>query len=477
MSAKAVDKQRNKVVHRYEPRGGCKELMEARDEEVVVSGPAGTGKSRACLEKIYLVCLMTANTRALILRKTLRSLGSTALVTWRNYVVKEALATGEVVYYGGSSQEAPQYRFRNGSTVTIGGLDNPTRIMSAEYDIIYIQEATEVSIEDIEFCKTRLRNWRTSFQQLIMDCNPAGDKHPLKLRCNEKVTRLIESRHEDNPRLFNEDGTMTKQGEKYMAILDKLTGVRHKRLRLGLWVSAEGIVYEEFDPATHILQWQLDDEGNQIPLPMDWPRYWVIDFGYVNPFVLKCYAQGPDGEVYMYREIYMTQRTVAEHAKTIMDIVNPLRTERYYDHFNREERTREWREWIEPEPTAIICDHDAEGRRTFEKETGLGTQPAIKNVSDGIDLHKARLKVNPFTGYAQFYLMADALVERDQELATNLLPTCTADEYPSYAWKVSNDGRKHDEPVKKDDHGLDTDRYLTMFLDYKGKARLTLVSA
>lgn len=464
-----------RIVHAYEPRGGCLEMMEARDEEVLVSGPAGTGKSRACLEKIYLVCLMTPNVRALILRKTLRSLGSTALVTWRNYVVKEALATGEVVYYGGSSQEAPQYRFRNGSTVTIGGLDNPTRIMSSEYDIVYVQEATEITIEDIDFIKTRLRNWRTSFQQLIMDCNPAGDKHPLKLRCNEGITRLIESRHEDNPRLFNVDGTKTPQGEKYIGILDKLTGVRHKRLRLGLWVSAEGIVFEEFDPAIHVLQWALDNEGNPLPLPKDWPRYWVIDFGYVNPFVWKCYAQGPDGELYMYREIYMTQRTVNEHAAQILDIVSPLRTKDYYDHLNREKRTREWREWIEPEPAAVICDHDAEGRKTFENVTGIGTIPAIKHVHDGIDLHKARLQVDKVTGFAQFYVMADALVERDQDLATNLLPTCTVDEYPAYAWKVTTDGRKQDEPVKKDDHGIDCDRYMTMHLDYKGKARVTIM--
>src|SRR5258705_9849508 len=191
-----------------------------------------------------MICLITPNTRALILRKTLRSLGSTALVTWRNYVVKEALAVGGVVYYGGSSQEAPQYRYKNGSTVTIGGLDNPTRIMSSEHDVVYVQEATEITIEDLEMIKTRLRNWRISFQQFIMDCNPAGDKHWLKLRANDGRTQLIESRHEDNPRLFDllPDGTyrVTKQGAKYIAILDNLTGVRYKRLRLGLWVSAEG---------------------------------------------------------------------------------------------------------------------------------------------------------------------------------------------------------------------------------------------
>lgn len=470
--------------HVYKPRGGCKELFECRDEEVLVSGPAGTGKSRACLEKLLAVCLLTPHTRALILRKTLRSLGSTALVTWRNYVIKEALVTGAVTYYGGSSQEAAQYRFRNGSTVTIGGLDNPTRIMSSEYDIVYVQEATEITIEDIEMIKTRLRNWVTSFQQLIMDCNPAGDKHPLKLRCNEGNCRLIESRHEDNPRLFDEvrDSTgevieykVTDQGAKYMSILDKLTGVRHKRLRLGLWVSAEGIIYEEFDPYIHVLPWEYDDEGNRLPLPAEWPRYWVIDWGYSNPFVLKCFAQDEDGTLYMYREIYHTGRTVAEHAETVLDIVAPKKELRYFDHMNRVERVVTSREWIEPKPTAIICDHDLEDRRTFEKATGLGTRNAIKTVSVGIDLQKERLKPND-QGYARMYYMEDSLVERDQSLVDALLPTSTVEEYPNYRWKVSTTGRKLDEPVKEDDHGMDTDRYMTMFLDYKGKARATQLS-
>jgi PBSX family phage terminase large subunit len=465
--------------HTYQARGGCKEVFEARDEEVLISGSAGTGKSRACLEKVHAMCLLTSNTRGLILRKTLSSLGSTALVTWRNFVIKEALLTGDVVYYGGSSQEAAQYRYRNGSTVTIGGLDKPTRIMSGEYDIVYIQEATEVTIEDIEYVKTRLRNWKTSFQQLIMDCNPNSDKHPLKLRCNDGLCRLIESRHEDNPRLFDliPDGTyqVTDRGAKYMSILDNLTGVRYKRLRLGLWVSAEGVIYEEFDPTIHVLNWEYDDEGNKLPFPQEWPRYWVIDFGYVNPFVLKCYARGDDGEIYMYREIYMSGRTVQEHAQTILDCVTKQEAFTWYDHFEKCERTQYKTVWTEPKPVRIICDHDAEDRRTFEKATGLSTIPARKAVNTGIDLHKNRLKVNR-DGFTRFYLMDDSLVQRDERLAQLLLPTCSAEEYPSYQWKKGQDGRTKDEPIKEDDHGCDCDRYLTMELDFRGQARATLVS-
>lgn len=450
--------------HVYEPRGGCKLAMEAREDEVLVSGPAGTGKSRACLEKIHMMALMTPNLRALILRKTQRSLGSSALVTWKNYVAKEGLAVGDLVYYGGSSAEPPQYRYRNGSTVTIGGLDNPMRVMSTEYDIVYIQEATEVTVEDIEMVKTRLRNWKTSFQQLLMDCNPAGDKHWLKLRCNDGRTRLIESRHEDNPVLFNVDGTLTMRGEKYIAILDNLTGVRYKRLRLGLWVSAEGIVYEEFDPAIHMI--------DAMPQGWEsWERYWSVDFGFVHPFVLQCYAIDPDGTLYLYREVFMTERTVQEHCKTIMDIVAPEVEIRpgYLDHINgREIPPITERRWIEPQPWAVVCDHDAMSRKTFEKETGLGTQAAIKFVNEGIDLHKVRLKQR------RWFMLRNCVVERDQELVNKLLPASTEEEYASYAWKVERaSGMTLDEPVKLMDDGMDCARYMTMFHDYRGVPRAT----
>lgn len=468
-----------KLVHEYQPRGGCKEIFKARDKEVLISGPAGTGKSRACLEKLYATALATPGFKGLITRKTLSSLGPSALETWRNFVVTEAMQTGTVVYYGGSKEEPPQYRFKNGSKVIIGGLDKATRIMSTEYDIIYVQEATEITLDDLEMLKTRLRNWKISFQQLLMDCNPAGDQHWLKLRCNDKICNLIESRHEDNPHLFNEDGTMTFKGHEYIEeILDKLTGVRYKRLRLGLWISAEGIIYEEFDPAIHVLPWTWMDTNekgeyveHEFVIPKDWPRYWVIDFGFSNPFVWQCWAQDPeDGALYMYREIYHTGRTVEEHAKQIMDIVAPEKIKKWYDHINRVDRTQVSREWIEPMPTMIITDHDAEGRKTFERKTGLGTQPAIKPVYEGINCVKERLSLDR-QGYSRLSIMADALVERDQALVDSVRPASTQEEFSSYIWKINADGRIQDEPVKRDDHGMDCTRYLVAEFDYLGPAR------
>jgi PBSX family phage terminase large subunit len=169
---------------------------------------------------------------------------------------QRVLATGryKVEFFGGSKLEPAQFRYANGSRIVVGGLDKPTKIMSSEYDLAYINEGTEASEEDYESVSSRLRYGVMPYQQLITDCNPDAPTHWLNQRANAGKTKRILTRHEDNPVLFDPSTReWTRRGAEYIARLDRLTGVRFKRLRLGLWVAAEGQVYEGFDPAMHVI--------------------------------------------------------------------------------------------------------------------------------------------------------------------------------------------------------------------------------
>lgn len=428
---------------------------------MLVSGPAGTGKSRACLEKLHLMCALNPGMRALITRKTAASLGSTALVTYRDHVLPESLAVGAVDFYGGSASEPPQYRYANGSRVMIGGMDKPEKVMSSEYDLIYAQESTELTVDDWEALNSRLRNGVVSFQQLLADANPNTPTHWLKLRCDASTALMINSRHEDNPRLFVREGggEMTTEGAAYMARLDALTGVRYMRLRKGLWVAAEGLVYSEFDPAVHLRP--------KFTPPKDWPRYWAIDFGYTNPFVLQCWAEDPDGRAYLYREIYHTKRLVEDHCATIAKIVmkNPTKDGEHEPWVGQ---------WREPRPQAVICDHDAEGRATFERHMGMGTAAAHKAVTEGIQAFETRLKVAG-DGKPRLVFCRDAVVERDQDLVASGKPASTIEEITGYVWDVRDGKPPKEEPVKADDHGMDTGRYYVAHRDLQGKLKFRFV--
>lgn len=437
------------VEHTYAPRGVCRDLFRCRDGEVLLAGPAGTGKSRACLEKLYLAALKYPNMRGIIIRKTLESLGSTALETWRKFIIPEAVATGNVFFYGGSKEEPAQYRFKNGSRVFICGMDKETRIMSSEYDIAYIQEAIELGETDWQNINSRLRNGIMPYQQIIADANPDMPTHWLKKRCDAGLTTMLHCKHTDNPVLFHPDGTMTERGAAYMARLDALTGVRYKRLKLGLWVAAEGMVYEEvWDESRHVV--------DRFDIPDSWTRYWSVDFGFIHPFVLQCWAEDPDGKLWMYREIYYTRRTVTEHTKHIMSIVCPGGEWKHDDGGNE---YYDGGEWIEPRPSAVICDHDAENRETFERLIGFGTEPADKAVLSGIEAVSERFS------HDRIAYLRDSTVEIDTRQAEVSKPVRTVDEVPGYRWDLGGGRKVREEVVKVDDDGMDTTRYMVTYRD------------
>ena len=409
----------------YRPIGAARELFFRRDPEVGLSGPAGTGKSRGAFEKQHWAANKYPGSRHLCVRKTRASLTTTGIITYRSNVI-EGDDSVQLSY-----QEA---KYSNGSVIVFGGMDKSSKIMSGEYDTIFYQEATEGSEGEWEDLTTRLRWGRMPYQQMLFDCNPGPPTHWLKRRSTSGKLVMLESRHEDNPTLW--DGQQwTEKGKKYIAILDNLSGARKMRLRHGIWAAAEGMVYDTYDPALHVI--------DRFEIPQAWPRVWGLDFGYTNPFVWQCWARDPDGRLYMYREIYMTQRLVEDHCRQIKSICKAEN---------------------EPLPVAIICDHDAEDRATFERHMNLPTRAAYKSISPGIQAVQNRLR-KLGDGRPRLMFLRDSLVERDMSLDEIKKPCSTVEEIEGYVWPKSASGLLKDVPVKKDDHGMDDMRYIVAAAD------------
>ena len=92
--------------------------------------------------------------RSLLARKTRESLSEAALFTFEEKV----LPAGSSLAFGSQRRMRQRYQLVNGSEIIVAGLDKPEKIMSTEYDLIYVQEATECEERDIEMLTTRLRN-------------------------------------------------------------------------------------------------------------------------------------------------------------------------------------------------------------------------------------------------------------------------------------------------------------------------------
>ena len=422
----------------FRPYGAARELWTYRGREMILSGSAGTGKSRGCLEKVHACAERWPGSRILVCRKTRRSLTETALVTFEDKVLPQ----GHPALRGPKRSHRQTYLYPGGTEVIIAGLDDLTKIMSGEYDLIFVQEAIEVDLDDWEKLLTRLRNGVMPFQQIIGDTNPDAPTHWINQRANAGVLKMLESRHEDNPSLYNPDTEeWTEAGRNYLEILDALTGVRRDRLRYGKWVQAEGLVWDGWNRARHVIP--------RFEIPAEWPRYWSLDFGYKNPFVWQAWAEDPDGVLYCYREIYRTKRLVEDHTAEIL----------------RETAT-------EPRPVMVIADHDAEDRATFERKARLVTTAAEKSVSEGIQSVASALKFGA-DKRAGIYFLEDSLVERDADLAARKLPCSTIEELDGYVWDERQGRRRGEEPLKLNDHGCDTMRYL---VNTKNQARRPLTA-
>jgi PBSX family phage terminase large subunit len=420
-----------------ELRGAAMELGRCRDIEVCLDGPAGTGKTFACLYKVHILLTLYPGAKALVARKSNVSLAGSAMATFRNLIQD----TESARYFGGNKIKPAAFEYPNGSLMIVSGLDRPEKIKSYEFDIAYLNEASEMVVDDIEFVRSRLRNGKLPYHQLIMDTNPDAPTHWLNARMNEGTTTRLLSRHEHNPRFYDTvTQNWTEEGYNYIeGVLGGLTGVRLARLRYGIWAAASGTVYEDaWDRARNVV--------DPFPLQPEWPRYLGIDFGYVHPFVCLWAAIDNDGRIIIYRQIYKTKTLVEDHAKQIKHL------------------SRWGQDGGDPLPREIICDHDAEDRATLERHLGLITMPAHKNVSAGIQAVASRFKAAG-NGKPRIVIFRDSLKDVDRELMQAKKPTRLEDEPDSYVWDTRQGLKRGEAPLKESDDGLDTLRYLTARFD------------
>lgn len=407
----------------FEVFGGVKEFVNCRGSEAIVHGPAETGKTIGALYKLHIAAATYPKAQIVICRKTLTSAYSTVLQTFQNKVLQ---GDPRIPPYGG---EKPQwFDYPNGARIWMAGMDKSSKVLSAEFDIIYVNQAEELSLDDWETLTTRTtgRAGNMPYSQTIGDMNPAWPSHWVYHRDSLKLFR---SWHKENPALYDQvTGAIMTQGRKTMGVLGNLTGIRRIRLLEGKAAQAEGVIYPDYSPGVHLI--------DRFDIPASWRRFRVIDFGFTNPFTCQWWAADEDGRLYLYREIYYTGRTVKTHSGQI----------------NKESEG----ERIE----ATICDHDAEDRATL-RENKIPNVAAKKAVSMGIGKVTDRLKIQG-DKRARLYILRDSLVEVDPDLKQEKKPLCTEQEIESYVWA---NHKTKEAPVKANDHGMDAMRYMIMHLD------------
>ncbi|MDR3598741.1 PBSX family phage terminase large subunit [Clostridium sp.] len=261
------------------------------------------------------------------------------------------------------------------------------------------------------------------------NCNPNGPLHWFKTNWIDKATGyLSKSEQEELKRQdiklknilylhFTMDDNLSLSKKIKQRYKSQYIGVFFKRYILGLWVMAEGAIFD---------MWNEENEITEEQLPADVksnPRYITIDYGTTNPMVfLDAYDDGDT--LWFLREYYFDSK-VEQYQKT---------DKQYADDLVK---------FIEdgPHPRYIILDPSAASFKAELRSRGLRVKDADNEVSDGIRM------------------TATMISQRKIKMVKTKCKRSIGD-ITSYIWDEKAAQRGEEKPVKVADHGADGTRYL-----------------
>tara|TARA_Y100001938_G_scaffold119861_1_gene166193 strand:- start:874 stop:2388 length:1515 start_codon:yes stop_codon:yes gene_type:complete len=443
MVVAAKRRQPSRAKKRYQAIGGAAEFMIACDSEVLYEGVANAGKTRAVCEKTHYLCSKIPGLRVLWVRKTRKSMTESVLVTFEEHVLPRH---HPCIHGTASRAHRDSYEYPNGSSIVLGGMDNPDRIMSTEYDVIVYFEATEGLLREWEQLSTRVRNKMilvgvdedgdpVYWDQMIADCNPGAKSHWLNKRARAGKMRRIRARHSDNP-------TFTKRDQMR---LDALTGVRRKRLRDGEWVAAEGQVLENYDPERHdcyLHEWLWNRNEPSEGYKFDW-YFAGLDFGNKHAQALEVFG-AVGNEVVRVCEVYKRRMRYDWWGDAIEQVLDKWDIGVIVADNNDEKSIQYLNDRLGP-----LGGRD-EGQLIIPADKAPGAKAArIQMVQDFLAEGRLKFAVDALE-------FGPCKVSQEEELPIGLL-----EELPDWVWAEEKPGmRAKDEPDPRCiDHGIDAMLY------------------
>lgn len=242
------------------------------------------------------------------------------------------------------------------------------------------------------------------------NCNPESPYHWFKLnwldKADEKNLLHLHFTMDDNPSLAE------KIKERYR---NMYSGVFFKRYILGLWVMAEGVIYDMFDLDKHVV------DPADLPAMNPNSYYVSCDYGTQNATVFHLWGKGLDGVWYCVREYYYSGRD-ADVQKTDTEYADDMET---------------WLQGIKPQK--IVVDPSAASFIAELKKRKFTIKKAKNDVLDGIRF------------FASLLMNCSVKFSSDCKM--------TLREFSSYVWDAKASEHGEDKPVKVFDHAMDSIRY------------------
>lgn len=319
----------------------------------------------------------------MVARKTLPSLRITAY-----QLIKDTLSAWKIKYDENKTARIIQV---GPNQVYFSGLDDPEKIKSAEFNYVWIEEATDVKKED--FLQVNLRTRRRNADgpnQIYLSFNPIDAHHWL-------ITDIVEGPRKDNTIIHHS----TYLDNPYLPqdYVDELESLQerdenfYRIYTLGQPGVLKGLIYQNYD----VIPWPAK-AGH----PTRDADMMGLDFGFNNKMALIT-IRYIEGEFYLKELFY-------ESEKTTQDLIAWMKKH------------------LHNKNIPIYADAAEPDRIEEIRRAGFNVWPARKEVVPGIDHVKAQI----------LHISSDS-------------PN-TIKEFRNYKWREDKDGNTLDEPVKFMDH-------------------------
>lgn len=301
-----------------EPSEKQKLFLRARKKHVGFGGARGGGKSWGIRTKGKLLGLKYPGIKELIVRRTYPEL-------LNNHINPLREELHGIARYNKSEKV---FTFFNGSTIRFGYCACDADLMQyqgAEYDIIFLDEATNLQEEWVKKITACLRGVNDFPKRIYYTFNPGGPSHGYFKRL------FIDRKYEDgeNPEdytfiqsLVTDNKALMASQPDYIKQLEALPPKLREAWLYGRWDIYEGQFFEDFraepDAALCEKAGITRDEAKAhgrythviAPLEMTagsrrgWQIYRSYDFGYAKPFSCAWWAIDYDGVMYRILELY-----------------------------------------------------------------------------------------------------------------------------------------------------------------------------
>jgi PBSX family phage terminase large subunit len=362
--------------------------------------------------------------------------GRSRLTVWRNVFepLEQNPAFGMFRPFVEYKQGAPTATIF-GRAVHIFGADDAASESSLRGMTVQLAFLDELTVLHKDFFKQLLARMSVPGAQLFATTNPDGPAHWLKADYLDKLDELPDWRRfhfvlDDNPSL----------DEAYKRSLRaEYTGLWYRRFILGLWVAAEGAVYDCWDEDQHVIAWK------DLPRMVDILGVGV-DYGTTNATAALMLGIGEDHKLYLIDEWRYNPRddaarwTDSKLAEQLGEWINKPHLPDSHGHKHG----------------SIIVDPAAASFRVQLREDGIYTHPAENDVLYGIRTTSSLLAAGKLL-----------VTDRCKGFLT---------EVTGYSWDTKATEKGLDAPVKIADHSLDAARYVIATTERRWRRTIDLAA-